>query len=40
MPNVLVIVTDDQRAGDTMFATPKTRHYFQREGVKYPTASR
>jgi arylsulfatase A-like enzyme len=36
MPNVLVIVTDDQRAGDTMFAMPKTRHYFQREGVKYP----
>ena len=35
MPNVLVIVTDDQRAGDTMFAMPKTRHYFQREGVKY-----
>lgn len=36
MPNVLVIVTDDQRAGDTMFAMPETRHYFQREGVKYP----
>jgi arylsulfatase A-like enzyme len=35
-PNVLVIVTDDQRAADTMFAMPKTRRYFRREGVRYP----
>jgi arylsulfatase A-like enzyme len=34
-PNVLVIVTDDQRAADTMFVMPKTRHYFRRDGVRY-----
>jgi arylsulfatase A-like enzyme len=35
-PNVLIIVTDDQRATDTMWAMPKTRRYFQRQGVEYP----
>jgi arylsulfatase A-like enzyme len=35
-PNVLVILTDDQRATDTMFVMPETRHYFQHQGVYYP----
>jgi arylsulfatase A-like enzyme len=34
-PNVLIIVTDDQRAADTMWVMPKTRRYFERGGVKY-----
>jgi arylsulfatase A-like enzyme len=35
-PNVLIIVTDDQRAANTMWVMPKTRRYFQRQGVRYP----
>jgi arylsulfatase A-like enzyme len=35
-PNVLIIVTDDQRAADTLSVMPKTRRYFQRQGVEYP----
>lgn len=35
-PNVLLIVTDDQR--DLMGAMPKTRQYFQAEGRRYPNA--
>jgi arylsulfatase A-like enzyme len=35
-PNVLVIVTDDQRAAGTMWVMPKTQRYFQRGGVEYP----
>jgi arylsulfatase A-like enzyme len=37
-PNVLIFVTDDQRATDTMWVMPKTRRYFQRRGVSYPNA--
>ena len=39
-PNILVIVTDDQRAADTMLVMPKTRHYFGAEVSGTPTASR
>jgi arylsulfatase A-like enzyme len=35
LPNILVIVTDDQRAG-TLDVMPKTRHFFQRYGTKFP----
>ena len=37
-PNVLVFVTDDQRAMNTMWVMPKTKRYFQRAGVSYPNA--
>ena len=37
-PNVLIFVTDDQRATNTMWVMPKTRRYFQRQGVSYPNA--
>jgi arylsulfatase A-like enzyme len=37
-PNVLIFVTDDQRATDTMWVMPKTQRYFQRGGVRYPNA--
>jgi arylsulfatase A-like enzyme len=37
-PNVLVFVTDDQRATETMWVMPHTRRYFERGGVKYPNA--
>jgi arylsulfatase A-like enzyme len=36
-PNVLIIVTDDQRAG-TMRVMPKTRRWFARGGRRYPHA--
>lgn len=36
-PNVLLIVTDDQRK-ELMAAMPKTRQYFGAEGVRYPKA--
>jgi arylsulfatase A-like enzyme len=35
-PNVLIIVTDDQRAANTMWVMPKTRYRFMRQGVSYP----
>lgn len=37
-PNVLVFVTDDQRATETMWVMPQTRRYFERGGVHYPNA--
>ncbi len=37
-PNVLIFVTDDQRATETMWVMPKTRRYFQAGGVRYPNA--
>ncbi len=39
-PNVLIFVTDDQRATGTMWVMPKTRRYFQRQGVHYPECIR
>jgi arylsulfatase A-like enzyme len=39
LPNVVVIVTDDQRAGGgSMAAMPKTRAWFKRGGVAFPNA--
>jgi arylsulfatase A-like enzyme len=35
-PNVLIIVTDDQRAANTMWVMPKTGYRFVRQGVSYP----
>jgi arylsulfatase A-like enzyme len=35
-PNVLVIVTDDQRASGTLGVMPRTRHWFREQGVRYP----
>jgi arylsulfatase A-like enzyme len=35
-PNVLLIVTDDQRPGETMIALKKTRRWLARTGVTYP----
>ena len=37
-PNVLIIVTDDQRADETLQVMPATRHYFKRKGTRYPNA--
>ncbi len=37
-PNVLIIVTDDQRANDTMRVMPKTKRHFARHGVKFVNA--
>jgi arylsulfatase A-like enzyme len=37
-PNVLIFVTDDQRATETMWVMPQTRRYFQRGGVHYPNS--
>lgn len=37
-PNVLIFVTDDQRATNTMWVMPKTSRYFRRQGVSYPNA--
>jgi arylsulfatase A-like enzyme len=37
-PNVLIIVTDDQRATGTMQVMPATRRLFQKGGVRYPNA--
>jgi arylsulfatase A-like enzyme len=38
-PNVLIIVTDDQRAGgDTLSVMPETRRLFARGGTRYPNA--
>jgi arylsulfatase A-like enzyme len=35
-PNVLIIVTDDQRATNTMAVMPATRGYFVRHGIRFP----
>lgn len=38
-PNVLIIVTDDQRAGgDTLSVMPETRRLLARGGTRYPNA--
>ena len=37
-PNILLIVTDDQRPGETMKALKKTRRWLGRTGVTYPSA--
>jgi arylsulfatase A-like enzyme len=37
-PNILIFVTDDQRATNTMWVMPRTRRYFQRGGVRFPNA--
>jgi arylsulfatase A-like enzyme len=35
-PNILFIVTDDQRAAGTMSVMPRTRHWFREQGIRYP----
>ena len=37
-PNILIIVTDDQRATDTMLVMPKTQQWFAQEGTTYTNA--
>ena len=37
-PNILVIVTDDQPAGETMKVMPATRRIFHRGGTRWPNA--
>ena len=37
-PNVLIFVTDDQRATSTMWVLPETKRNFVRNGVSYPNA--
>jgi arylsulfatase A-like enzyme len=37
-PNILVIVTDDQRATGTLDVMPNTRAFFRAGGVRYPNA--
>jgi arylsulfatase A-like enzyme len=37
-PNVLIFVTDDQRATGATWVMPKTTRYFQRTGVRFPNA--
>jgi arylsulfatase A-like enzyme len=37
-PNILLIVTDDQRPGETMVSLKKTRRWLRRTGVSYPNA--
>jgi arylsulfatase A-like enzyme len=37
-PNILLIVTDDQRADGTMDVMPKTLQWFEAGGTKYPQA--
>jgi arylsulfatase A-like enzyme len=37
-PNILVIVTDDQRTAGTMLVMPQTRHWIQQAGVRFPHA--
>ncbi|MGH2724695.1 MAG: sulfatase family protein [Actinomycetota bacterium] len=36
-PNILVIVTDDQRAG-SLSVMPSTRHWFRKRGLRFPDA--
>ena len=35
-PNLVVFMTDDQRAADTMGVMPQTMHYFGEEGTVFP----
>jgi arylsulfatase A-like enzyme len=37
-PNILLIVTDDQRPGETMVALKKTRRWLEKTGVAYTNA--
>ena len=37
-PNVLIVVTDDQRASDTLSVMPQTRRLFGANGTRYPNA--
>jgi arylsulfatase A-like enzyme len=37
-PNILIFVTDDQRATNTMWVMPKTRAIFRRGGAQFPNA--
>jgi arylsulfatase A-like enzyme len=37
-PNILLILTDDQRAAGTMDVLPQTRNLFETGGTKYPQA--
>jgi arylsulfatase A-like enzyme len=37
-PNVLVIVTDDQRAANTLFVMPSTRRFFESGGTQFTSA--
>lgn len=37
-PNILLIVTDDQRPEETMAVMRKTRRWLERTGVRYPNA--
>jgi arylsulfatase A-like enzyme len=37
-PNILIVVTDDQRATNTLWVMPETRRYFKRGGVRFPNA--
>jgi arylsulfatase A-like enzyme len=37
-PNILIFVTDDQRATETLGVMPKTRRLFGAGGVRYPNA--
>jgi arylsulfatase A-like enzyme len=35
-PNILFIVTDDQRAEGTLGPMPRTRHWFREQGIRFP----
>lgn len=37
-PNILVIISDDQRASGTMRAMPRTRRWFERDGTAFANA--
>jgi arylsulfatase A-like enzyme len=37
-PNILIILTDDQRAMDTMLVMPKTQQWFGQDGTTYANA--
>jgi arylsulfatase A-like enzyme len=37
-PNILIFVTDDQRATETLSVMPRTRRYFRRQGTQYTNA--
>ncbi|HEV3474343.1 MAG TPA: sulfatase, partial [Actinomycetota bacterium] len=37
-PNILIILTDDQRATDTMQVMPKTLRLFEEQGTRFPNA--
>lgn len=37
-PNILVVITDDQRAQGTLRVMPKTRYWLERVGTRFPNA--